>query len=56
MSTYYDIYAEVKYKGKWYSLNPIVKKSDGTYKIKEVFWAQSGFREMYYDLEDKATR
>lgn len=55
MSTYYEIFAEVQHKGKWYSLNPIVKKADGTYKIKEVFWAQSGFREMYYDLEDKAT-
>ena len=55
MSTYYEIYAEVQYKGKWYSLNPIVKKADGTYKTKEVFWAQSGFRQMYYDFEDMAT-
>ena len=54
MSTYYEIYAEAKYKDKWYSINPIVKKADGTYKIKEVFWAQSGFRQMYYDLEAEA--
>lgn len=54
MSSYYYVYAEVKYKGKWYSINPIVKKADGTYLVKEVFWAQSGFRQMYYDLEDMA--
>ena len=51
MSSYYYVYAEAKYKGKWYSINPIVKKADGTYLVKEVFWAQSGFRQMYYDLE-----
>ena len=55
MSNYYYVYAEAKYKGKWYSINPIVKKADGTYLVKEVFWAQSGFRQMYYDLEDMAT-
>ena len=32
-----------------------MKKADGTYLVKEVFWAQSGFRQMYYDLEDMAT-
>ena len=55
MSSYYYVYAEAKYKGKWYNINPIVKKADGTYLVKEVFWAQSGFRQMYYDLEDMAT-
>lgn len=55
MSTYYCIYAEARYKGKWYSINPIVKKADGTYLVKEVFGAYSGFREMYYNMEDWAT-
>lgn len=55
MSTYYYIYAEARYKDKWYSINPIVKKADGTYLVKEVFWAQSGFREMYYNMEEWAT-
>ena len=55
MSTYYYIYAEARYKDKWYSINPIVRKADGTYLVKEVFWAQSGFREMYYNMEEWAT-
>ena len=54
MSTYYYIYAEARYKGKWYSINPIVKKADGTYKVKEVFWAQSGFLEMFRYLQNLA--
>ena len=55
MSTEYYIFAEARYNGKWYSINPIVKKADGTYHMKMVFWATSGFREMYYNMEDWAT-
>ena len=55
MSTDYYIFAEARYKGKWYCINPIVKKADGTYKMKEVFWASYGFNEMYYNFEDWAS-
>lgn len=52
MSTYYNIYAEVRIKDKWFCLNPIVKTVDGNYKRDLIYWSQSYFFETYNYLSD----
>ena len=51
MSECYKIYAEVNVSGKWYSLCPYYKTTSGEYKVREIYFAQSIFRSIYYDLE-----
>lgn len=53
MSTYYNIYAEVKIKDKWFCLNPIVKTVDGNYKRDLIFWSQSYFYDTFNYLNER---
>lgn len=54
MSRTYDIYAEVKFDDKWFSINPVVKTVDGKYKSDCIYWSQSYFFETYNYLQDCA--
>ena len=52
MSTDYFIYAEVQVGNKWYNLNPIMKRHDGTLVLHPIFNSCSWFYEIWKDLED----
>lgn len=54
MSVYYSVYAEANVDGHWYNLCPFFKNRDGVYKTGCLFWAQSAFREIHYDLQSRA--
>ncbi len=50
MSTYYYFYAEVKNNGKWVGLSPIVKISNGQYKVEPLLSGQSYLYETYEEM------
>lgn len=52
MSTYYYFYAEVRYRNKWYNLNPIVNMPNKGYRAFELMYGASSMREFVNDLED----
>ncbi|MBP5230105.1 MAG: hypothetical protein ILO68_00085 [Clostridia bacterium] len=51
MGTHYYVYAEVKVNGRWYNLNPVMKKPDGSLAVRPIYDARSAFHEIYNDLE-----
>jgi len=53
MSTHYYVYAEVKVGDRWYSLNPTMKKPDGSFSVRPIYDSCSAFFEIYNDLEEK---
>lgn len=55
MGVYYNLYAEANIDGRWYCLCPFFKDKAGSYKTGNLFWAQSVFQEVHYDLESKNT-
>ena len=55
MSTHYYIYAEVRVKDKWYNLNPLMKKHDGSMVVRPIFDAASNFYDVFVDLESCRT-
>ena len=55
MSTYYFVYAEVNVDGKWYNLSPYYRNRDGEYKTHPIFWMQSDFSEVYYELRQRSS-
>ena len=52
MSRTYHIYAEVRYKGQWYNLNPMMMNSKGEYDLRPVYWGGSEMWDAYCELED----
>lgn len=52
MSRTYYIYAEVRYKGQWYNLNPMMMNSDGEYVLRPIYWGGSEMWDAYCELED----
>lgn len=52
MGTYYSIYAEVRVGDKWYNLNPLFQREDGTLNICPVVSGRNWLRETYEELEE----
>lgn len=52
MGSHYYIYAEVRVKDKWYSLNPIAKAYDGSIVLHPVYEGGSSLFNICNDLED----
>lgn len=53
MGTHYYIYAEVKVKNKWYSLNPYTKKYDGSFVLHPIYEDTSAFFDICNELEEQ---
>ena len=55
MGVIHVIYAEIKYNGKWYSLNPIRKSiSDNKYKIEPLYIGKSFLHDAFEELEESS--
>ena len=55
MGVVHVIYAEIKYNGKWYSLNPIRKSiSDNKYKIEPLYIGKSFLYVFFEELEESS--
>ena len=54
MSTSFYFYVEAKNNGKWVSINPIVKGSNGEYQMVPLLWGQSYLRETYENMIETA--
>lgn len=52
MGTYYAIYAEVRVGDKWYNLNPLFQRKDGTVDICSVISGRNWLREAFEELEE----
>lgn len=55
MSVRYYVYAEVKVGDRWYNLNPMMKKYDGTLAIRPIYDNGSFLYNICNDLEDHRT-
>ena len=53
MGTHYYIYAEVWVKDKWYNLNPMMKKHDGSFILRPICDSGSEFFDICNDLEEQ---
>lgn len=53
MGTHYYVYAEVRVKDKWYNLNPMLKKHDGSFVLRPIYDASSMFFDICNDLEEE---
>ncbi|BDF32987.1 hypothetical protein CE91St62_10520 [Lachnospiraceae bacterium] len=49
--TYYSIYAEAHIGEKWYNINPLIKKQDGSLRACPIIEGQSWLRDAYDKLE-----
>ena len=57
MGVVYVIYAEIKYNGRWYSLNPVRKSIvDGGCKIEPLFCGKSFLHDAFEELEESSHR
>lgn len=54
MGTSYIVYAEVRIKDKWYSINPYIRKINGEIVMKPIYDWGSGFRQAYEEIEEGA--
>ena len=52
MSTNYFVYAEIKVNDKWYNLNPMMKKYDGTLAVRPIYDSGSLFFDICNNLEE----
>lgn len=52
MSVRYHVYAEIKVGDRWYNLNPLMKKHDGTLVVRPIYDNGSFFFDICNDLED----
>ena len=52
MSVRYYVYAEIKVCERWYNLNPLMKKYDGTLVVRPIYDNGSFFYDICNDLED----
>ena len=52
MGTRYYIYAEIQVNNKWYNLNPIMKKHDGSLVVRPIYDGASGFYDVYCELDE----
>lgn len=52
MGTHYYVYAEIKVGDRWYNLNPMMKKHDGTMAVRPIYDTGSFFFDICNDLED----
>jgi hypothetical protein len=55
MSTSYYVYAEVRVGKKWYNLNPLMKKPDGSSSLRPIYVGCSSFFEIYNYMEQHRT-
>ena len=53
MGTMYTLYAEVNVDGKWYSLNPYIRRPDGTFKMQPIYWARSVFWDVFCAIDEE---
>ncbi len=55
MSTSYYVYAEVRVGTRWYNLNPLMKKPDGSWNLRPIFVGCSSFFEVFNHMEQYRT-
>ena len=53
MGTHYYIYAEIQVKDRWYSLNPMMKRHDGSFVLRPIYDDGSMFFNICNDLEEQ---
>lgn len=54
MGTSYTVYAEVRIKDKWYSINPYIRKINGETVMIPIYDWGSGFRQTYEEIDESA--
>lgn len=52
MGTSYTVYAEVRIKDKWYSINPYIRKINGETVMIPIYDWGSGFRQTYEEIDE----
>ena len=52
MGTHYYVYAEIKVGDRWYNLNPMMKKHNGTLAVRPIYDTGSFFFDICNDLEN----
>ena len=52
MGTHYYVYAEIKVGDRWYNLNPMMKKHNGTLAVRPIYDTGSFFFDICNDLEE----
>ncbi len=55
MSTSYYVYAEVNVGKKWYNMNPLIRKHDGSWVLRPIYVGCSSFFEIYNYMEQNMT-
>lgn len=55
MGVYHTIYAEIKYRDKWYSLNPIYKSlKNNEYTLDSIISGKSYLHDAFEELEEQS--